>query len=121
MKKSLSIAVLGLVVICSILAISSHLNNKNNVSNNALAQNSLLEMTNDATLLCEVPAEQFQMRDYIEMQCNVCRGSGKCTYCKGSGYSHTNLYTGKKVVCSACSGSGLCYKCGGRGKVRLPR
>lgn len=121
MKKSLSIAVLGLVVICSVLAISSLSNSKNNVNNNTFAHNSILEMTDNTILLCEVPAEQFQSRNYIEMQCNVCRGSGKCTRCKGSGYSHTNLYTGKKEVCSTCSGSGLCYKCGGSGKVRLPK
>lgn len=44
--------------------------------------------------------------------CDVCHGSGDCTYCHGRGY-HWN---DRNQDCSVCDGSGDCDSCDGKGR-----
>lgn len=56
--------------------------------------------------------------------CSGCRGTGRCTLCKGQGWywEDTGTYTGssnkKKVTCPSCRGDGKCGVCYGRGSIR---
>jgi len=44
--------------------------------------------------------------------CTMCRGSGMCFYCGGSGKASS---TARPTPCARCSGSGRCYPCSGSG------
>ncbi len=57
--------------------------------------------------------------------CDICKGSGKCAYCDGTGrftvstknYAEKDVApTSYKIVCPYCHGSGKCSLCGGSGK-----
>jgi hypothetical protein len=45
--------------------------------------------------------------------CELCGGSGKCHYCRGSGRYLPD------TTCSPCKGTGQCNACGGTGKLRV--
>jgi RecJ-like exonuclease len=59
--------------------------------------------------------------------CHDCAGSGKCTFCKGTGVrkTTTNGFASEKInsvtyeeKCPYCSGTGVCKYCDGKGKCR---
>jgi DnaJ-class molecular chaperone len=67
--------------------------------------------------------------------CNDCRGSGRCTFCNGTGTRKTSTrslasekindvtykekcpYCGGTGVCRYCQGSGTCWACNATGRV----
>ena len=52
-------------------------------------------------------------------QCYICKGKGRCSSCKGSGYTVTMGFdrpNGSKP-CRKCGGSGRCRECGGNGSA----
>ena len=51
-------------------------------------------------------------RDVGKETCTVCGGSGKCSWCDGSGWTIWQLQE-----CSHCGGTGKCSNCDGTGKV----
>ena len=90
--------------------------------------------------------EKQQPTTRAARECWVCRGSGICRTCNGSGKTGTkvvedSVYTGEKIqpgsvsgaitsdmfkatkrtvsiTCDSCGGSGKCYGCGGSGKLQ---
>ena len=51
--------------------------------------------------------------DDIRMWCGVCKGTGRCSVCKGIGYWLPSL------SCPFCEGTGRCPCCNGRGWVSV--
>ena len=47
-----------------------------------------------------------------QAECYRCKGSGKCTTCRGKGY----VVGAVKGKCSDCNGTGVCRRCKGTGK-----
>lgn len=51
--------------------------------------------------------------------CPMCKGTGRCVYCAGSG--HFNYQARQKVKlytdCTFCIGTGVCTTCNGKGRV----
>ena len=43
-------------------------------------------------------------------RCNICAGSGRCTWCEGDGLSWGNM-----VPCEVCKKTGKCQNCSGWG------
>lgn len=51
----------------------------------------------------------------VKQACAECNGTGKCTYCEGTGVRKG--IGGKIITCFACTGSKKCRKCDGNGGI----
>lgn len=51
---------------------------------------------------------------FKRMECGFCGGTGKCTWCQGSGLDAADPV---EPQCLTCSGTGRCHECKGRGKA----
>lgn len=51
--------------------------------------------------------------------CIDCKGTGKCSICKGEGeyMSYGNIYQKRMLFCNFCKGTGVCSACDGKKKV----
>jgi hypothetical protein len=47
-----------------------------------------------------------------KVTCSVCNGSGKCSWCGGTGYTIPLIQK-----CEKCGGTGVCPNCHGTGQV----
>jgi hypothetical protein len=55
---------------------------------------------------------------YIDIDCNVCGGSGKCVRCGGDGERDTD-FRDRTIPCTTCRGTGKCVKCAGEGTLKV--
>ena len=62
---------------------------------------------------------------YLEEDCTICEGTGKCINCSGTGTVTTTTIdeesgeeTQNEETCPECNGTGLCASCEGLGKAR---
>lgn len=65
------------------------------------------------------PCEACKGAGMFINRCPVCKGSGKCPRCNGTGERSSNLINEPAISCTACRGTGKCPKCGGTGKLSM--
>jgi DnaJ-class molecular chaperone len=53
----------------------------------------------------------------IMTTCTVCKGSGKCTRCNGTGIIYVGFLSKREQLCNKCNGIGQCKKCNGSGEI----
>lgn len=54
----------------------------------------------------------------FQKDCSICRGSGECTTCGGSGYLYSSASKKYDRNCYKCNTTGRCTYCGGTGKQK---
>ncbi|MBN1674574.1 MAG: hypothetical protein JXR37_26240 [Kiritimatiellae bacterium] len=62
------------------------------------------------------PCPDCDGRGVTHQTCTLCKGSGKCANCGGSGRIRHH-FSGDVRRCGMCSGSGKCRNCGGSGRI----
>lgn len=58
--------------------------------------------------------------DYVDHHhdCSICKGTGRCTYCRGSGLFNYQARSDPRMypACTFCLGTGVCTSCNGKGR-----